>query len=319
MGLAVLAIYIPIFLVVSAISIGISTFILRVTNKSEVLVRNKHFKFFIGAVTALLLSTAYAWWFSKTDSGLDAIVGAIAISLLGPPIIGLITFAFTRIFFGYKHPSFFWVASGALVSTLIMPLLGILIYRTLDSMYSSFLFRPMFINLCAPAKVEIFEIVDPPKGLAVIPLRIKPRRHAQSDPVSLLLPEKTPLQFVEKVDTASNGGEKYIRVSRKINLNNQIRNRRYEKLFSSVPVTFLSAEYNVKFLEIETSKMLGYIGETNGQRIEIERVSDGKIIAVAEGYWNYQQHSECPNGFADSKFVTNFVSNALNIPNLTDK
>lgn len=319
MGLAVFIIYVPAFLIVSAIVISISVFTLRIASRSEAIVRNRQVKFLAGAVTAILLSSAYGWWFSKTANGLSVVVGPLAISLLGPPIIGTLTVIVQGLFFHDKHPSFLLVASGAFLSTLVMPILGIPICNSLDGTYN-FLFQPMFTRLCTPSKIEFLEVVEPPKGLAVIHLLRQPHRYHQHDPEWLLLSDETPLQFVEKIYSYSKGGENNIvRITLKQNLEGQITGKRYEEIFSVVPIASLSSEYNVKFSELDVPSILGYGGETNGQRIEIERVSDGKIVAAAEGYWNDLQHSECPTGFGAGDFISNFVSKALNIPQLKDK
>ena len=318
MGLAILVIYIPTFLIVTAISISISKFIIRETHKADTIIKNKKVAYFFGVVIALMFSTAFAWWYSKTAHGMDSIIIPIAISLFGPLIIGIGAFVLSEGFrnsCGNIFPSSSYFAHGALQSTVAMPLLGILIYASFDGIYN-FLFRPLFEKLCIPAKVQIFEAVEHPKGFAVTPRWVHPRRFNQSDPVSLLLSEKTPLQFVEEINTSpTKYEEKIVRVTRKYNQETQISDKRYEELFSTTPVDSLISEYNVKFSEIDVPRVFEFGGDTSGQRIEIARAYDGKIIATAEGYWNYQQNAECPPNFSDGEFVINFVSKAFGIPN----
>ena len=235
MGLAIVAIYVPAFLIVSSIAIAFGVFIDRKTCEAGVIVQNKGVAKFSGALVAVLFSTVYAWCYSKTASGLEGIVLPITISLLGPSTIGLAAYVLWSIWLRHTIPSLAFAASGALQSTVVMPLLGTMIYVSFDGLYGV-LFRPAFERLCATARIEITEAVEPPKGIAVIPRFMHPRRHAQTDPVLLLLPERTSLQFVEEVDTSSTRNGQFARVTRRGILEGPITRKRYEELFSKTPV-----------------------------------------------------------------------------------
>jgi hypothetical protein len=82
--------------------------------------------------------------------------------------------------------------------------------------------------------------------------------------------------------------------------------------FAETPIDTLSADYQVISTKLEVPASLA--GRTYGQRIEVIRRSDGKLISQAQYYWDTGKWWECPAGISDGWFVQNFVAKSLGLP-----
>lgn len=299
------------------VPIFIGSLIIKKIHSEKTIGKNKKTARFIGITVSTLLTASAAWWCSKINSpGLGMIVIPIVISLFTPSVIGLFTvfIAFILRKTGLKEKSsfFFYIAANAFISTGAMPIFCIIIYLLLDGLYN-FSFPLMFKSICANAKVEIIESTEPPKGFAIIPEWGRSRRYQESNLDRLLLSEKTALEFIEKADNSSKDNEKITKVIKK-QVNKKEGEIEYSDLFLTIPESSLNSQYYVQFSEIEVSQLFKIEGFTEGQKIQIKRTSDNKIIASAEGCWNYQQRKECPKDFGKEDFVIKFVAKTFNLP-----
>ena len=306
MGLAILTIYIPTLLVTLIVSIFIGSLIIKKTHSEETIGKNKKTAHLIGVTASTLLTASVAWWCSKINSlGFGMLIIPIMISLF-------IAFILRTTGFKEKSSFYFYIAASAFKSTGAMPIFCVIIYLLLDGLYN-FSFPLMFKSICANAKVEIIESTEPPKGFAIIPEWGRSRRYQESNLDRLLLSEKTALEFIEKVDNSSKDNEKITKVIKK-QVNKKEGEIEYSDLFLTIPESSLNSQYYVQFSEIEVSQLFKIEGFTEGQKIQIKRTSDNKIIASAEGYWNYQQRKECPKDFGKEDFVIKFVAKTFNLP-----
>ncbi|WP_418890614.1 hypothetical protein [Dentiradicibacter hellwigii] len=135
MGLAILMIYIPTFLVTSIVSIFIGRLIVKIIRraKTEETIENKKKIAYIIGTTTVILTISIAWWCTKIDwDGIGFITIPITISLFLPPIIGLLITLTALVLrtTGFKNQAYFlfYIASSAFQTTVIIPIFCAITY-----------------------------------------------------------------------------------------------------------------------------------------------------------------------------------------------
>ena len=136
MGLAILMIYIPTFLVTSIVSIFIGRLIVKIIRRAkteETIENKKKIAYIIGTTTTVILTTSIAWWCTKIDwDGIGFITIPITISLFLPQIIGLLITLTALVLrtTGFKNQAYFlfYIASSAFQTTVIIPIFCAITY-----------------------------------------------------------------------------------------------------------------------------------------------------------------------------------------------
>lgn len=136
MGLAILIIYIPTFLVTSIVSIFIGQLIVKIIRRAkieETIENKKKIAYIIGTTTTVILTISIAWWCTKIDwDGIGFITIPITISLFLPPIIGLLITLTALVLrtTGFKNQAYFlfYIASSAFQTTVVIPIFCAITY-----------------------------------------------------------------------------------------------------------------------------------------------------------------------------------------------
>jgi hypothetical protein len=121
------------------------------------------------------------------------------------------------------------------------------------------------------------------------------------------------LEFIETKARDPNGDDRLVRVSyEKSGASQEARVPHRDRSFVERPIEALSAEYQVVAKRLDVPESLAK--RTHGQRIDVNRVSDGKTIAYAEYYWDNNKWWECPDGISKGDFIADFLSRSLGLP-----
>ena len=136
MGLAILMIYIPTFLVTSIVSIFIGRLIVKIIRRAkteETIENKKKIAYIIGTTATVILTISIAWWCTKIDwDGIGFITIPITISLFLPLIIGLLITLTALVLrtTGFKNQAYFlfYIASSAFQTTVVIPIFCAITY-----------------------------------------------------------------------------------------------------------------------------------------------------------------------------------------------
>lgn len=307
MGIAIAVIYLPLLALISAIAIAISLVPIRAARAHAISTTPKVLAYVTGGLTALVLTSLYAWWYSIHSTNEWApVIGSLAISLVGPSTIGSIMLVIWMAFCRRRPSSFNYAVSGAWQSTVVMPVFGMVIL----AFYDDVVHKPTFNRLCEEARISHFIPVPPAKNFAQLGAFVTSNRTGsayQSATYLLLLPG-TPLEYVEN-EVHENGRDQLVRLT---NTKAASDPSRHSKPFAETPIETLSADYQVVSTKLEVPASLA--GRTYGQKIEVTRRSDGKLISQAQYYWDTGKWWECPAGVSDGHFFQRFVAESLNLP-----
>lgn len=177
-----------------------------------------------------------------------------------------------------------------------------------------------FDHLCESAEIKIYETVNAPKGIAVLPdsfSYMPPRQQAETRPMAVFLLNQSLLEYIErpaKNETGILGKAKYERMS---TTGERVLRSEYgvraQTQYVYEPTDSITAEYEVRPTRLSLAR--GAELGLGGSRIEIRRRSDDKLIAFAHYYWNNTELRACPPETHQGLFVYNFVADALNIRN----
>ena len=139
MGLAILMIYIPTFLVTSIVSIFIGRLIVKIIRRAKTeetiktIENKKKIAYIIGTTATVILTISIAWWCTKIDwDGIGFITIPITISLFLPLIIGLLITLTALVLrtTGFKNQAYFlfYIASSAFQTTVVIPIFCAITY-----------------------------------------------------------------------------------------------------------------------------------------------------------------------------------------------
>jgi uncharacterized membrane protein len=212
MGIAIAVVYLPLLAVISAIAIAISLIPIRAVRSHAISMTSKALANVAGGLTALVLTSFYAWWHSVHSTNEWApVIGSLTISLLGPSTVGLIMLVIW-VAFGRSRPSSFnYAVSGAWQSTVVMPFVGIVIL----AFYDDVVHKPTFDRLCEEAGITHFIVVPPAKSIAQLGAFVTSNRKggAYQSATYLLLSPGTPLEFIENEVHDWNGKDRLVRLT----------------------------------------------------------------------------------------------------------
>lgn len=314
MGIAIAIFYLPLLGLITTIAIAVSQIPIRAARANATTPGQKSIAYIAGSILAVTITTAYAWWYStRATNEWDPVIGSLTISLLGPPTIGLSMLAVWATFGKRKPSSLNYAISGALQSIIVMPFVGVLAF----AFYDHVVHKPTFDRLCERAKTVVFENVQPARSIAFIPeafLTSNRTGDARQDARRLLLAINTPLEFVEAHVLDWSGKDHLLRVTLAGKSNNSQSFPPHQRgPLAESPIDASVAEYRVVPSMAEIPESLS--GRTYGQKIEIFRASDAKLIAYAEYFWDNNKWWECPTGISNNGFIAKFIAESLNIPN----
>lgn len=308
MGIVIAVIYLPLLAIISVIAIAISLIPIRAARVHSDSKTLGVVAYIVGGLTALVLTSLYAWWYSINSSNeWGSVIGPLTISLVGPAIIGLIMHLVWMSCFREKQSSFGYAVSGAWQSTVAMPLFGIVLLVSYDDVVH----KPTFDRLCGEAGVNHFIAVPPAKSFAQRGSFVTPNRIGgvnQSAIYLLSLPD-TPLAYVESEVHDWNGRDRLVMLT---NTKPPSDPSRHSQPFVETPIETSGADYQVISTKLAVPESLA--GRTYGQKIEVIRKADGKVISEAHYYWDKKKWWECPAGISDSRFVEKFVADSLSLP-----
>jgi hypothetical protein len=312
MGLVLGGVYFSLLLLVSAIALAIGFIPIRMARENRVPGTHRILPYAAGATVSLLLTVAYAWWYSThATSEWGPIFGSLAISLAGPPVIGLILHLAWLIICRKSSSAFNFIVAGAWHSTIAMPVVGALVIV----FYDDVVHKRTFDQLCAKSQVVIFEKIDPAKSVAFIPdtfFTTNRNGRANQEARTLLLGPNTPLQYIDARVLEWDGRVRFVRVTRAQQSDNTFKSGGRDRAFNVIDIEAPNVEYEVIPSSAEVPKSLAK--RTYGQKVEIFRVSDKKLIARAEYYWDTGKWWECPAGIDSNSFIRDFIATSLNIP-----
>jgi hypothetical protein len=313
MGIAIAAVYLPLLAVISAIAIAISIIPVRAARGHPIRLIPKIIAYASGSLAALTLTSFYAWWYStRATNEWSPLIGSLAISLVGPSVVGLVMLVIWMAVGRTRPTSFNYAVSGAWQSTIAMPVFGILIFI----FYDDVVHKPTFDQLCEKAGLAVLEVVPPARSVAFIPEAFVTSNRtggAHQNARVLLFPSGTPLQYVEAKVRDWNGKDRLVRVTyAKEQADAPSDPSKPRKTFTETPIDALSADYRVTPTKLEVPASLAE--RTYGQRIEVTRLSDGKLISRAQYYWDTGKWWECPVGVSEGSFVADFIARSLNLP-----
>jgi hypothetical protein len=196
--------------------------------------------------------------------------------------------------------------AGMLYATLFMP---IAVY-VLPEAYSRYINEAILEKYCANAVVNVYEKVAPPKSIGLLPDEFTIQ-------FGLLITRQPIIESLVRYSSLE-----YIEIKKRNTINSQKHERIYvyetnENLalnLTRIPVDNLYVEYTVTPLKIElpsevVKKAIG------GSRILITRVSDNKLIASSEYYWDRKHRVSCPKFATRREYVIDFIFTALGIAN----
>lgn len=308
MGIAIAVIYLPLLAIISAIAVAISLGPIRADRAYSASTTSRVLAYISGGLTALALTSLYAWWYAIHSSDKwGPVIGSLAISLVGPVATGSIMHLVWMVFFRNRPSSFGYAVSGAWQSTAAMPLFGMVVL----AYYDDVVHKPTFDRLCGQAGVRHVIAVTPATSFAQLGLFVTPNSTASANQgaIYLLSLPDTPLMYIENEVHDWNGKDRLVRIT---NTKAPSDPSRHGEPFAETPIDALSADYQVIPKKLAVPESLA--GRTYGQKIEVTRRADGKVIAETQYYWDKEKRWECPAGISDSRFIERFVADSLNLP-----
>lgn len=314
MGIAIAIIVVPVFFVVVGLSISLAIRSNRWTTAQPTVGRSIALKAigFLGAVVLTLLAT----WAVPADNnfGWHELFAQIAVVVLGPLVIGA-TLLILGLIARNARPMFMSIATGAFVASIVTPIVVPVAFWH----YQSYQDRSAYDPLCKNAFIEIVERVSPARSVVFLPDSfVSPAEREQSyrNSWAEFVLNQSLLEYVERPATEKSGpGGKaqFERVSTSGKRILSSHNSSERTTFIYEPVDSITAEYVVhaESLLVEHSKTFGL----GGERIEIYRRADNKLVARAQYYWSNKLFRSCPEETRGGLFVYHFIAEALNVKN----
>jgi hypothetical protein len=303
MGIAIAVIYLPALVLVSAIAIALSRISIRAVAQQNTILARKALAYAGGALCAILITTTYAWWYSiRATNEWAPVIGSLAISLLGPPLVGVVLWFVV----GRIRPGFLaYVPAGAFHATLAMPVVGALFI----AFYDDVVYGPKFKQLCSAAQVSVLEKIEPPKSIVLAPdafFTSNAKGHGRQSLGDALICNYK-LEFVETQVVNPQGAI----IRQRLTPISATPNCSERGQISRTPIETITAEYEVVPARLVIAD--DFSKRMHGQRIEIHRASDMKMIAYAQYYWDSGKFWECPVGVGQPRYITDFIVDALRI------
>lgn len=312
MGIGIAIIYLPLYGVLSVVSLIIGIKIQSVESKNEYAAKPRIYVL-LGIIFSLFTSLMLIWMVPvHGNTDWNASFTQLGLTLLAPIAFGIIFYLFSFIFSNKINYQIRCFSSGNFYSIIALPWVSLFVAAN----YSVVVNYPAYSRLCKNAKIEILkEDVGPAKSIALIPdkfVQVPKRRQSEYHSAGKYLLNNYQLDFVETSKEEGNDNE----VSKPAFEHWTISGERVLRgtpgtQYLSVNVNDLSAEYIIIpeqiYLPKEKKQGIG------GSRIQIKRTSDNILIAYAEYYWDNKNFKACPGEAHKSGFIFTFISNSLNI------
>ena len=307
MGIAIAVIYLPILGIVSSLAIFLAV---RITIKKDRGLSS--FRIFLnhasGSIFIIVVASIAASMIQEIDNtGFGTLFVQMAVVTLAPLVLYIIFLPFIYLKNHKWKVAIRDFCAGILYTTPVMPIAVLLLALT----YASALNSLTFNKVCKNASVHFFEEVSQLTSIALLPDKFaitSKRNQKRTNSMGEFILKSSSLDFIERKTVR---GSDYFEYSdyEKISLINDQGKVEY----SINPISDLSVEYVVKPMMLEMSdktkeKKIG------GSKILIIRLSDNKIIASTEYYWDNKYFKVCPElAQTGHQFVKDFIIKALNI------
>lgn len=171
-------------------------------------------------------------------------------------------------------------------------------------------------KVCKNSKEVIFEKVGPAKSIAFIPdeFLINNGMHQANFSCSMNVLDASSVEFIERPASflkRLNNEYKYEKISNRFNLKQtKTKKDNNQSKFIRTLTTNITSQYVVSPKQIKLPILNRY--GIYGNKIEIRRRSDSKVVAYTEYYWNNNSNKACPDEAFSKNYISNFIINALN-------
>jgi hypothetical protein len=283
-----------------------------------------------GFAIAIVITLAFAWLVpSHGNNDFEAVVIKIATTLSLPLLLGSLLLAISHSVIGTFAYRLGRIASGVLDSVLWMPFAGMALLFSSGFIlagYNRVANFPMYFKLCSGAEVRILEKVESAKSLSLMPDSFVQTNQIHENGVrrtvstgEMLMYHFPLLDFVERTSSTRETGPtgKLERITPTGDRLHNIDDRSGKTMkLSFNPIDRFTAEYQIRPSTLPVPE--GEERGIGGERIEVVRASDGKLIAFAQYYWDDKGFRSCPNETTKGHyFVQWFIADALNLTNVS--
>ena len=305
MGIAIAVSYLGALAVASAIALALSIIPIRFNSSRKTSLAKKAFAYTIGVVISVSVTTTYAWWNAiHATNEWEPVIGSLVISLAGPILVGVILLLVWLGVRGFNFSSLAYIPFGAFHAIVAMPIVGILYLAYYDDVF----YKPTFTGLCVNAQSVILEEITPARSVAFLPDYFKTsnaKGQGSKYYTGRYFVQDYQVDFVESRGPATD--LKLVRLT----LESLPTEPSNSPKIESTPIDEITAEYKVVASKLAVPKEVA--DRMHGQRIDVQRVSDNKLIAYTQYYWDSNKFWECPIGISKSNYLFEFLLDALRV------
>lgn len=305
MGIAFAIIYIPLYL----LAVLISSFIAyKIIHKSDSSNKSRIIFLLVGFILSIILNLILLFIVSTYgEHSWKPFINQLAITLCGSLILGVSIYAVSYAFENKLRHILHSISAGALFSIYAIPWIALF----LSVNYYNIINYSTFNQLCNDSSLVFVEEVPPARSVLLRTDKfasVTKEQQARISSFAKFILNQGKLDYIERPPSKKS---KYYNKSKyeRIHINkNQLQIE-----YITQPVDKFSAEYEIisNSLQLPIKKDRG-IG---GSRIEIRRMSDDKLIAYTQYYWDNKTFKACPRQVHSPIFVFSFIATALNINN----
>jgi hypothetical protein len=306
MGIAIAVIYLPLLSLISFGVIALSVLPLRAAAKNPSRPLIKSLAYLAGTVAAILVTIVVGWYATHERKEWDVLVPLLASSLLVPACVGILLFLVANL---TRMQWLNYMTAGALHSTIAVPVLGILALIYGDDV----VYKGSFDQLCKNAQIVIVEKVDPAQSVALLPDYFEASNRVGNAQQSLgpALAYNFDLEFLDIQVPFGSAKGLYKRLTRVPSVRDAAPEPNTRDRISEATIGAVGAQYEVTPSRLPIQQDLAT--RMHGQRIEVRRTTDKKLVAFAQYYWDDKQFWDCPAGVSDHGYISSFIVNSLNI------
>lgn len=312
MGIVIAAVYLPLLALCTLVTLFASRFAFRISPRAAQSRGIDAALYVLGMALSIVCSLVSASKIEfQRNTDFAALFMRIGVTLAVPVVFGILLLGIT---YAVHHLRPFsrlgYLTAGVLHSTIAVPLAAVAVM----ALYDDVVYGPAFRGLCKHSTVQFVQEIKPAVSVALLPDRILAATRGQQ-PTGVQLGEalivNTRLDAVERLPLEIDKvpiGTPFVRLTK------NARNRA-----SDYPdVTAIErdeAEYQVVSTQLEIPADLKL--RMGGTRVEIRRASDQQLIAFTQYYWDREKFWVCPSVAGESRFLYDFLSDALNVRNST--
>lgn len=302
MGLAIGVIYLSALIVVSLVVAFVSVKMLNKNKDSKENIANRIATYVGGLVFGLAITIALAMWsgFTITDEW-GAVIWPLVISIICPSLVGMLLLLIRSFFDESKSVLFSFSVIGALSSTFVVPFVGVWVIVNYDELVT----KPAFKELCQNSGYTVLErINESAESISLLSNSAYGGFHGARSINELFLESGTPLKYFDHKQHNWDGTDQFIRTS--------LVKKDGKKTFIQTPISAMKAEFLVVTSKVDIPDKVPE--NTFGNKIEIFRTSDNKLISYGHYYWNNPRGLSCPDGLSSKNSTVSFIARTLNVP-----